>query len=304
MNPDGKIHALLATARIANVPSVVSNLGTGVLLGSIAGGDGFSWPWALTLAAIAFYVGGNFLNDWADKGWDRVNRPERALPSGLFPEKSYLAVALACFLGGLAISGFYSWAALAVSLLLVCLIVWYTKIHKKTAFSVVPMGLCRACLPVLGYLAVRNGFSGTVMFPAMALLVYIIALSMSARGESRSDNAPEQRWQARGLLVGGGVIAAVLPILIDPSLGWIGLVPFGVWVALSLTRFRSPVPAHVSALLAGIPLVDWVALLPMAWIWLRLERVDTGDGMFYCALILSPVCFVAGRALQRLAPAT
>lgn len=304
MTPGTKTHALLSTARIANVPSVVSNLGAGILLGSISTGVSFSWPWALTLAAVAFYVGGNFLNDWADREWDREQRPERALPLGIFSETSYLFAALMFLGGGLVIAATYGWRALAVSGFLLLLILWYTQIHKKTPFSVIPMGMCRACLPLLGYVSVREGISGTAFFPAAALLVYVTALSMSAKGESRSDAHPEDKWQARGLLVFSGFLAAILPLLIIPALGWIGLLPFLLWLALCLTKYRTPVPAHVSALLAGIPLVDWVTLLPIAFIWLRLERVSPGDPMFLTALLLPPLAFISSRLLQRLAPAT
>jgi hypothetical protein len=304
MNRDGKIHALLATARIANVPSVVSNLGVGVLLGSIEAGADFSWPWLLTVAAILFYVAGNFANDWADREWDRTNRPERALPQGMFSEKSYLAVSVVFFAVGLVISALHGWLAFLVATVLVFLILLYTKVHKSAAWSVVPMGLCRACLPVLGYVAMGRGISGTALFPSVALLFYIIGLSLSARWEARGDLPPEQKWQARGLLFGSGLVAAFLPILVYPGMGWVGIVPFGVWLALCITKFQSPVPAHVSALLAGIPLVDWIMLLPMAFIWLRLERVDASDPMFLIAIILPPIAFFLGRALQRLAPAT
>ena len=56
MNKEGKLYALLATARIANVPSVVSNLCVGVLLGSLETGGDFSWPWGLMIAALLFYI--------------------------------------------------------------------------------------------------------------------------------------------------------------------------------------------------------------------------------------------------------
>ena len=79
MKSGTKPHALLSTTRIANVPSVVSNLGVGVLLGSIDGGADFSWPWLLSLAAVLFYVSGNFLNDWADRDWDRSCRCKRRI---------------------------------------------------------------------------------------------------------------------------------------------------------------------------------------------------------------------------------
>jgi 4-hydroxybenzoate polyprenyltransferase len=124
VNKEGKLYALLATARIANVPSVVSNLGVGVLLGSLDTGDDFSWPWGLMIAAVLFYVSGNFLNDWADRDWDKVHRPERALPRGLFAAKAYFLTAIGCFGIGLVITGFSGWRALAIAFVLVGLIVF------------------------------------------------------------------------------------------------------------------------------------------------------------------------------------
>ena len=304
MIPGTRTHALLSTARVANVPSMVSNLGVGVFLGSMAGGGAFSWPWLLTLAAILFYVAGNFANDWADREWDRIHRPERGLPSGLFSEKSYLALTVVLFAIGLVISALHGWLAFLVAAVLVFLILLYTKVHKSAVWSVVPMGLCRACLPVLGYVAMGRGISGTVMFPAAALLLYIIGLSLSARWEARGDLPAEQKWQARGLLAGAGLTAALLPLLVSPGAGWIGLVPFGIWLALCVTKFQSPVPAHVSALLAGIPLVDWIILLPMALSWVHLKRVESSEPMFIAAILLPPLAFFTGRFLQRLAPAT
>jgi hypothetical protein len=303
MNRDGKTYALLATARIANVPSVVSNLGVGVLLGSLDAGDGFSWPWALMVAAVLFYVAGNFLNDWADWGWDVEYRPERALPRGLFRSGEYLIFACAGIGVGLIVAAMHGWGAVMVSAVLVGLIVLYTKVHKTTAWGVFPMGLCRACLPVLGYVAMRGGFAGSVLFPAVGLFVYIVALSLSARWEARAEVAGKQ-FMSRSLLVAAGLIPALLPLMVMPVAGWVGMVAFFLWLGLCVTKYRSPVPAHVSALLAGIPLVDWVTLFPMALIWMRLERVEGFDPMFSVAVFLPPVAFVLGRVLQRVAPAT
>jgi 4-hydroxybenzoate polyprenyltransferase len=303
MNREGKLYALLATARIANVPSVVSNLGVGVLLGSLDAGQNFSWPWVLMLAAVLFYVGGNFLNDWADRDWDVRHRPERALPRCLFSAKGYLLTAVGCFGIGLVICGFCGWRAMVISLLLVGLIVLYTKVHKTTVWGVIPMGLCRACLPLLGYVGMRGGIAAPMLFPAAGLFVYIVALSLSARWEARAEAEGKQQM-SRTLLIAAGLLPALLPIMVMPVAGWVGMVAFFLWVGLCLTRYRSPIPAHVSALLAGIPLVDWVTLFPMALIWMRLDRVEPFDPMFSIALFLPPFAFVLGRVLQRIAPAT
>jgi len=304
VNKEGKLYALLATARIANVPSVVSNLGVGVLLGSLGTGGDFSWPWALTLAAVLFYVSGNFLNDWADREWDNVNRPERALPRGLFGPHHYLGFACAGIAVGMILAAIYGWRAVIVSAALVGFIVLYTKVHKQAAWSVIPMGLCRACLPALGYVGVRGGIGGSMLFPAAALLLYIIALSLSARWESKAEVPEGKKLLSRMLLLAAGVVAALLPMMVMPLVGWIGMVAFFMWMLLCVTKYRSPVPAHVSALLAGIPLVDWVTLLPMVLIWMHLERVEAFDPMFSIAVFLPPAAFLLGRVLQRVAPAT
>jgi 4-hydroxybenzoate polyprenyltransferase len=304
VNKEGKLYALLATARIANVPSVVSNLCVGVLLGSLGMGEDFSWPWTLMIAAVLLYVSGNFLNDWADRKWDIVNRPERALPRGLFGLYQYLGFACAGITVGMILAALHGWRAGGVSAVLVGFIVLYTKVHKQAAWSVIPMGLCRACLPVLGFVGVRGGMGGSMLFPAAALLLYIIALSLSARWESKAEVPAGKKLLSRMLLLAAGIVAALLPLLVMPVVGWIGMIAFFLWLGLCLTKYSSPVPTHVSALLAGIPLVDWVTLLPMALIWMRLERLEAFDPMFSIAVFLPPVAFVVGRVLQRVAPAT
>ena len=301
---ESRITPLLATARIANVPSVISNLAVGILIGSIDGGSAFRWPWFLTIAAILLYVGGNFLNDYADRDWDNLHRPERALPKGVFPPFFYLLVALACFVVGLLICGTHGWMSVLVGAGIVMLIIVYTKFHKQSPLAVIPMGMCRAGLPLLGYVAMRNGISASVLFPSVSLLIYIISLSISARSESQENIPLAKRYQGKAMLDGAGVLSSILPILIIPAVGWIGLIPFIIWIGISTTRFRSPVSAHVSALLAGIPLLDWVTLLPMAIIWVQLKRVGIGDPMFLIALTLPPIAFIFGRKLQRIAPAT
>ena len=256
------------------------------------------------IAAILFYVSGNFLNDWMDRDWDSEKRPERALPRGMFTPISYLRVVILGLGGGLVIAAFYGWMAVIAAAVLVGLIILYSVVHKKAAWSVIPMGLCRACLPILGYVAMSGNLSGTVLFPAVGLLVYVLALSLSARWEARGNLPVSDKWIARGLLLGAGLFAAILPIFIQPSMGWIGLVPFASWLLLSMLRYQSPVSAHVSALLAGIPFIDWILLFPLAKIWLSMGRVDSDEPMYLIAVFLAPICFVVGRLLQRLAPAT
>lgn len=157
-----RIRALLATARIANVPSVISNVLTGMLMiGVIFSADYPSWDQQTLFpifSACCLYVAGNFLNDWYDVAWDQQHRPERAIPSGLFPRGLYLSIAVVLVLAGAAMSWCVSKTVFFTYAIILCLVVAYTLLHKKHAFSIWIMGACRASLYALGLGAMSAGF--------------------------------------------------------------------------------------------------------------------------------------------------
>ena len=213
MNHSGKLHALLATARVANIPSVVSNvwLGVAVLHLPVNGGTiGFPWIDAcvLMLAGVFLYVAGNFLNDWMDRDWDAMHRPERALPSWLFQPSGYLATAVLSAAAGVGMAAWVSRPAALIGVAIVASIAIYTLWHKKRAWTVIPMGLCRALLPVMGAVGlVGHGSSADrVMETGMiagivsiGLFCYIVGLSLSARFESMKFR-PDQGWNVAACL--------------------------------------------------------------------------------------------------------
>ncbi|WAC17976.1 UbiA family prenyltransferase [Luteolibacter sp. SL250] len=323
MSHQGRIRPLLATARIANVPSVASNVWVGIAIGSIVqrwehGGQPV-WLHAvlLILAGVFLYIGGNFLNDWHDRDWDAKNRPERALPAGLFSPATYLLIALLCGAAGLVLALLVSWKCAVVAALIILLIVIYTRWHKKAAWAVIPMGLCRALLPVMGFVgfAVIVRFRLTpefglpppsmfITYHAAALLIYIAGLSLGARHESSPHPSAAALAVSKAALVFSGLLAAALWIFLSVKAGIIGFLPFAVWMLVCLTRYRRPIPVHVSALLAGIPLIDWIALLAYCLLMPPLSYPPAIQPYVIACLIIPPLAFTAGRLLQRLAPAT
>lgn len=300
-----KLRALAATARVANIPSVVSNTFLGLLAGY------YIWPpkpQSLLLlgliSPILLYVAGNFLNDWCDRTWDQRHRPERALPRGLFKPISYLIAASSLILAALISSYTISVDSVVVAAFITASIFIYTWSHKKSSWSVIPMGLCRGFLPIYGYTIFRP-ITTTPDIPiliSIGLFCYILGLSLSARTESIAN--PSKFY----------VMASRLFFLVPPSLilayygsntsipfhyALLGSVPFIGWILLCLTKFRSPVPRHVSNLLAGIPFIDWLVLLPMGLLYLI-----SGDSFGLTFILVPPIAVVLGKALQRYAPAT
>lgn len=337
MNSPGKFHAWLATARIANVPSVISNVWLGIALGAYQwGGEDRTLlikGGVLALAGVFLYLGGNFLNDWHDREWDAKHRPERALPAGLFSPLSYLLRAARFLLLGVVCAAIIGIAPMLVAVAIAALVIVYTRWHKKAVWPVIPMGLCRALLPVMGFLSILPdasgetlvhlklgaGHSATVLpsaalydwgratalisLHASGLFCWIVGLSLYARYESIQDPPPGPRMVARAMLF--------LPLFAMggwwmrwyPLFALLGAVPFLVWLVFALRR-KLPVPVLVAALLAGIPLVEWIAAFPLA-----LSQVVPGESalaspILATTLILPGVSFLLARRLQRVAAAT
>jgi len=288
-----KTRSLLATSRFPNVPSVVSNVGLGILIASSSGGAVLAGnALGAMLAGVLLYIAGNFFNDWYDREWDARHRQERALPMGLFKPSFYLVLALILACGGLTL-GIWIGSGLPVCLLIL-LIALYTRFHKQTKWAVIAMGLCRAMLLWLGAASISHSGNGTLLlFAMLALFCYIAGISLSARYETMENPHSGAMLCARGLLIGAGLLNA-------GQAGFhLSALPYFIWLGVALTVFRRPLSRQVSALLAGIPLLDWVIAFPLAsggHLW----PSDYGA----MGLWIAPLAFLGALLLQRLAPAT
>lgn len=293
----GPLRALSATARLANLPSVVSNVLLGVLPFAAASfGAGVAF---VLVAAVCLYLSGGFINDWADRGWDAARRPERALPRGLFTPRVYLIAGLALAACGVAAAGLAGWRAPAVAAAIALNIGFYTWLHKKSAWSAVFMGVCRALLPLLGWAAASGDadMMPAAMLAGLALFFHVAGISLLARNESRAQ--PTRRASracicfAASALVMGFTTHWIFEIPLASA--GVGLLSYALWTGLCLIR-RMETSGRISGLLAGVPLVDWMLLLPFG-------MVPDGWQAALC-LWLPPLAFLTGRALQRFAPAT
>jgi hypothetical protein len=87
-----------------------------------------------------------------------------------------------------------------------------------------------------------------------------------------------------------------------PIPGLLALIPFAIWITLSLTLFRKPVPRFVSALLAGIPLIDWIAAIPLATTFIYPDAPVPPAS--WIGFAVPPLAFLGALLLQRFSPAT
>lgn len=175
-------------SRLSNIPTVLSN----VLVGCAIGASGQTIPGAtiaaLSAAMMLMYIAGMGLNDYFDTEIDRVERPGRPIPSGRISRQGALIFTIICFGLSIALMSVQTVPSLILTIALMACIVLYDLIHKKFASSVVLMGLCRGLVYLAAAAAIVWPVSGKIALTlAFVMTVYIVLLTVIARGETRYD---------------------------------------------------------------------------------------------------------------------
>ena len=284
-----KLSIALKLGRVSNLPTVWSNVLTGMALGGSATAD--RRLLLLVVSLSLFYVGGMFLNDAFDHGFDAKARPERPIPSGEVSAAQahgfgfgMMAVALALLAWvGYRYEPLTQWRSVAAGLGLAAAIVFYNWHHKNNPLSPLVMGVCRMLVYLTAALAVTAAVPPQVIVAAVVLLCYLIGLTYAAKKEhlGRLENI----WPLAFLAV--PVIYGIRLALAQP-IALLPLVLLSAWglYALRLLRRRQPgdVPRAVVSLIAGISLLDAMLL------------AGSGHVLFAC---LAGMAFAVTLALQR-----
>ncbi len=260
-----KFSVALKLGRVSNLPTVWSNVLTGVALAGTATVD---WRLLLLIVSLSlFYVGGMFLNDAFDHGFDAKARPERPIPSGQASAAQVHAFGFGMMFVGLALLAWVGyryepltqWRPVAAGFALAAAIVFYNWHHKNNPLSPLVMGLCRMLVYLTAALAVTAFIPQQVIVAAVVLLCYLIGLTYAAKKEhlGRLENIWPLAFLAVPMAYGIYLVPAQ-PMVVLP------LVLLALWAlyALWLLRRRKPgdVPRAVVSLIAGISLLDAMLL--------------------------------------------
>jgi hypothetical protein len=257
-----KLRTLLILGRVSNLPTVWSNCLAGWWL---AGGGSRTGLFCVSVSATFLYLGGMFLNDAFDSGFDRNHRPTRPIPSGTIGEGEVWIWGFAWLIAGL-IGLFWMGPVTGVlGLFLTGCILFYNAVHKIVVVAPVIMGSCRFFVYLVAASSGVNGVTGESIWKGLALAIYIVGLSCMARKESAVVRL--QYWPGiflaapvgvAWLIDDGGdqrtaIFCSVLVIL------WAG------WTLLQTVGREHPnIGRAVSRLLAGIALVDMLAVADLS----------------------------------------
>ncbi|MBI3509179.1 MAG: UbiA-like protein EboC [Bacteroidetes bacterium] len=142
----------------------------------------------LIIATIGLYGGGVVMNDVADAELDKIERPERSIPSGLASRKGASIFGICLLIFGICAACMVSLLSGVVAFFVALFALnydFFAKPHKF--FGPLNMGLCRGGNLLLGMSAsvwiLRN------CYPLAILpVIYIAAITMISRGEVMGGN--------------------------------------------------------------------------------------------------------------------
>ncbi|THH41804.1 UbiA-like protein EboC [Neolewinella litorea] len=178
----------LTLLRPANLVTAVADILAGA---SVAAALEGSWSEALgwlCVSTLGLYGGGVVFNDVFDLDLDRVERPERALPSGKVSLTSAILLGGLLLLGGVGVAAFAGTSSAAIALAVALLTLLYNGWAKHQAFfGPLVMGMCRGGNLLLG-ISLSAAALDIFWWLSFLPVVFIGAITLTSRGEVGGQN--------------------------------------------------------------------------------------------------------------------
>jgi 4-hydroxybenzoate polyprenyltransferase len=172
--------AILELLRPPNVATALADVLAGFGVAGLHNRGALPW---LLVSTACLYAGGVVLNDVFDRDVDRIERPERPIPSGRVTVGVASALGGALLSGGIAAALLATPAAAGIATAIAAAVLLYDGWGKQyLATGPLNMGLCRALNLLLGVAAVPSALAQA--WPvALIPLSYIAAVTTVSRGE-------------------------------------------------------------------------------------------------------------------------
>lgn len=177
------------------------------LAGAAAAGFPYGARTAVTpLASACLYWAGMALNDYADRDLDKLERPERPIPSGRVTPSEALGLAAGLTAAGVGLAAVAGGRrALRVALPLAAAVWTYDLLAKPTPAGPLAMGAARGLDVLLG----AGGQERSAALPALAVAAHTVGVTVLSRGEVHGGS-PESGRFALGATAAAAA-AAVVP---------------------------------------------------------------------------------------------
>jgi 4-hydroxybenzoate polyprenyltransferase len=262
-----KLMGLLRLTRPANIVTAVSDILAGAAIAGFAvvgeQPSSSQYLYWLVLSTVGLYGGGVVFNDVFDAALDRVERPERPIPSGLISGREAALLGSILLLAGIAAAFMFSPLSGTIAVAIAVAALVYDKWGKHHSFlGPINMGLCRGLDLLLGMSLVPEVIT-QFGFLAIAPILYIAAITMISRGEVHGG-------KSNTMLAAAGLYGVVILAIVAWSIAnhayyaLIFLVLLIILIFPPLVRaFRAPIGPNIGkAVKAGV-----LALIIMNAAW-------------------------------------
>ncbi len=185
------IKPYLQLARPANIITAIADIIAGIAIAT------FSFPslvikpfevFLLSVSTIGLYGGGIVFNDIFDLELDKIERPERILPTGKISKNNALIFGAILLIIGVLAAFLCNANSGLIALSIAILALFYDKFGKHFfVFGPINMGLCRGGNLLLG-ISIFNGAIGYWWYLGILPVCYIAAITIISRGEVTGGN--------------------------------------------------------------------------------------------------------------------
>ncbi|WP_419212136.1 UbiA-like protein EboC [Maribacter sp. X9] len=256
-----KLMGFARLARPANLPTAAADILAGMAIGLNIQNTGalvflqenLTSVLSLVFSSIFLYAGGVVFNDVFDAELDAIERPERAIPSGLIPLKHAAIWGILLLAIGIFFAFNCTMLSGIISLALTIAILIYDAYAKQYEFlGPLNMGICRGLNLLLG-MSVLGLISE--WWICIVPVFYIFAITLISRGEVHGNNKNHIVWA--GVLYAIVLASLTLIVVVKTDNGMITvpfLLLFGILIFLPLFRaYNENSPKNIKkAVISGV----------------------------------------------------
>jgi 4-hydroxybenzoate polyprenyltransferase len=176
--------------RPANIVTSVADVLAGIAIaGYFVNFETYYFPvLLLCVSTIGLYGGGIVFNDVFDADLDKIERPERTIPSGAVKLNEAIFLGAFLLLSGILAAFFLSVLSGIIAVLIAFFALLYNKYGKHHSFlGPLNMGLCRGLNLILG-ISIIAATLNQWYFLGIVPLIYIFSITMISQGEVHGSN--------------------------------------------------------------------------------------------------------------------
>lgn len=188
-----KWYSILQLMRPANIITSIADILAGIAIA------GFLIPevWSqeiildillLVISTAGLYAGGIVFNDVFDVEKDKINRPERVIPSGRVSLREAKLLGLSLFLVGIIAAFLVSELSGVLAIAITLLALSYDKYAKHhKVLGPLNMGMCRGVNLILG-MSIYSELAIDYWFIGIIPIIFIAAITLTAQKETKGKN--------------------------------------------------------------------------------------------------------------------